>query len=834
MLIQVNQLFAQLNGNYTIDRSKPVSSRNYHSFISAINDLDYAYRADSGTVNGPGVSGPVVFNVADGIYQGNFIIPYIKGDSTINTLTFQSASGDSSKVILVDSVADSDYIVELNAAQYVTLKQLSFVRPNGGDVIYLYSNSNHINLVSDVFNAGDNISSAVMDDHNYGERNTFSNNYFINAANGIDLVNTSGILDSDIVIQKNTFGNVNNAIFINQSRNLIITDNKISCTSNANNENVIDLETVFGPALIKNNIIDIKNNALLRGITIEDADPPFVKGAALYDSLRILIADNVISFHDTSTRKEVIGLFLNEDRFTDAVYNSVFIDSTSSYYAQPLYFNVNDSNNRILNNDFVNVYGKYVVNFDGYSFDYKDTLDYNNYYARNGLANQTFTNSTASYSIDYNTLESLVSFDNCDRYSISVLPSYVNTQFLYPNSYILHGRGTPFPSVTDDIDGKPRNKVHPDIGAYELDTKYDLGLGNIQSPDSVICNATPSVKAGLILTNYGDNIERNVAVHYKIAGTVDTGVVYVDTAVYYNGSDTFQVVLPLNIQVSGKYKVQVYISLDSDKNRANDTVNYYIQVVSAPKPSFKYSMACVNKPVPFVNTTKGDPAVSKYIWNFGDGDTSNEKNPIPHVFTYDTTYIVTLESFISIGCTDTTSLVVKPLPLTYSSFSFESTGPLVQFMVDDSLFKQYEWNFGDGGTSDSLNPSHYYSQDNIYIVTLYVTNANGCIDSVQDLVEIVDAGLNPQKQDINSFSVYPDPFSDYTVVHCHIDQSIPAQMVLYNSYGQVIKKMADGSFPEGDYSYVIDARALGLSPGVYYVRFSSGSNVETKQALYLK
>ena len=65
------------------------------------------------------------------------------------------------------------------------------------------------------------------------------------------------------------------------------------------------------------------------------------------------------------------------------------------------------------------------------------------------------------------------------------------------------------------------------------------------------------------------------------------------------------------------------------------------------------------------------------------------------------------------------------LPTVFSNFSLPGYG---------ALFSS-EWNFGDGGTANSLNPSHFYAQAGTQTVELIVTNSNGCKDTlVQQLL----------------------------------------------------------------------------------------------------
>ncbi|MCB8994072.1 MAG: hypothetical protein H6538_00520 [Bacteroidales bacterium] len=94
-------LKAQLSGVKTINPS----GGNYTSFTAAITDLTTQ-----------GINGPVIFNVASGTYNEQVVIPEITGASAVNTIVFQSQSGDSSQVILSynSTSAANNFTLKLN------------------------------------------------------------------------------------------------------------------------------------------------------------------------------------------------------------------------------------------------------------------------------------------------------------------------------------------------------------------------------------------------------------------------------------------------------------------------------------------------------------------------------------------------------------------------------------------------------------------------------------------------------------------------------------------------------------------------------------------------
>ena len=77
---------------------------------------------------------------------------------------------------------------------------------------------------------------------------------------------------------------------------------------------------------------------------------------------------------------------------------------------------------------------------------------------------------------------------------------------------------------------------------------------------------------------------------------------------------------------------------------------------------------------------------------------------------------------------------------------YTCVGQPMQFSDSTASFGQvvdWSWNFGDGSSSVLQNPSHLYAADGLYNVTLTVTDASGCQDSITHPVTVATPTLFP-------------------------------------------------------------------------------------------
>ncbi len=132
-----------------------------------------------------------------------------------------------------------------------------------------------------------------------------------------------------------------------------------------------------------------------------------------------------------------------------------------------------------------------------------------------------------------------------------------------------------------------------------------------------------------------------------------------------------------------------------------------------------------------------------WSWNFGDGNTSTEQNPIHTFDAYGTYYVcLTIEND---SCTNTycDSVYVMNWPGgdCFSWFEYQADELTVDFeaYTYSPYPTTYIWDFGDG--SDSLTGqtvAHTYDVSGSYAVTLISTDSTGCTSQTIQYIWVGD------------------------------------------------------------------------------------------------
>lgn len=167
----------------------------------------------------------------------------------------------------------------------------------------------------------------------------------------------------------------------------------------------------------------------------------------------------------------------------------------------------------------------------------------------------------------------------------------------------------------------------------------------------------------------------------------------------------------------------------------SDTIVFpnYINVFANPTTQFSINniTGCSPTNVSFTNTSQN---ANSFLWDFGDGSTSNLTNPT-HGYSNVQNVVITLTAFSNQNCFSTDSINISFPPPPTIDFSTNINSTCVNSSVTFNPFftgniTNFSWNFGDGGLSSQSNPSHSFADTGSYNVTLTVTDSMGCIASV--------------------------------------------------------------------------------------------------------
>ncbi|MBK9335487.1 MAG: PKD domain-containing protein [Lewinellaceae bacterium] len=120
-------------------------------------------------------------------------------------------------------------------------------------------------------------------------------------------------------------------------------------------------------------------------------------------------------------------------------------------------------------------------------------------------------------------------------------------------------------------------------------------------------------------------------------------------------------------------------------------------------------------------------------WSFGDTGSSTSQNPIHTYPPAGGPFIVTLTVTNAAGCqatiTKTVNVPGRPTPTVSANPSPACVGEPVAFSAVGPNIVTWLWDFNDGATNGSQNPSHTYLTANTYSISLAVVDNMGCKDT---------------------------------------------------------------------------------------------------------
>jgi len=232
-------------------------------------------------------------------------------------------------------------------------------------------------------------------------------------------------------------------------------------------------------------------------------------------------------------------------------------------------------------------------------------------------------------------------------------------------------------------------------------------------------------------------------------------------------------------------------------------------------------------------------------WDFGDGNTSSDVNPI-HTYSDSASgkYIVCLTVYDSIN--DCSNQYCETLfDYIYSgncgaNFDWDVVYDSINGRDSVVFFNNtpnaedpnivVSWSYGDGsmvnGAIDSLNilnPDYSYNEDGDYTVCMSVSDLNtGCFDIVCNTVEYrkFNSIVNKQKQQ-QEFSLYPNPVRNVAFISINIaENNADIKFIISDLSGRLIQSFEKKNVPQGKQTF--EWNTEGAANGIYIIHLQSG------------
>ncbi len=340
---------------------------------------------------------------------------------------------------------------------------------------------------------------------------------------------------------------------------------------------------------------------------------------------------------------------------------------------------------------------------------------------------------------------------------------------------------------------------------------YTSRLGNIDASnvgdstkllDTTLCTVNNLFYHEINRTNGVDNADIDIYYNAASDGTW-TNLAQWDSPTTPNvwnnmGAVTATVAAPYNDNLKANWNNFATLPKDA----------YALANVKPSAPILNCSGLCANSDGSFTVTGNG----SSYTWTTPGGTTilsGQGTDSITVAWNGSSGPITVIANSIG-GCSSipaSCNVTVNPAPSagydTASTGVYRNTWGFTD--TSKSGITTWAWTFGDGGTSNQPDPTHYYPGSGTYIVTETVTNSFGCTSRKSDTIIIPEGSIVP-----NVFTPNGDGKNDVFLISCSGVQNY--SLVIYNRWGQ---EMFTSNSPNISWDGRTNA-GIRASDGTYY------------------
>ncbi|GAB5539397.1 MAG: hypothetical protein Salg2KO_15000 [Salibacteraceae bacterium] len=763
------ELYYGMSGTYSIPG-------NYASIADAVEAVDER-----------GVCSATIFDIAPGTYVGDSIdLRNILGTSSLNTITWKSATGNADDVIIQYTGDNAkNFVVNLHNTDWQIFEDLTIenLSTGYGHVVNIEGNSSHnsfdrCKLKTPIVSTTSNNMAVIYAYQNGNTDFTFTGNEISGGAMGFYRYGNAIGNAENWLIQDNSITDFYYyGIYDRYMEGSHIEGNTISSSGTYVNAYGLYQWYCNGSKIERNTI----GNS-------SEGDNGFSYGIYYYYSDgtggdRNRIANNCITIgNDGQTGYGYYGIYMYGSDYVDVHGNtSTRIGGATTSTAYSAYYQSQSYATSIVNNSFVDyVNNNAIALYTGFGI-YE--FENNNIYALDS------TNLILWEGAAVASLEDFQAVAGFGESSISVDPTFGDTLACVTCLPTLNNLGTPLVSSNVDLNNAARSTTTPDIGAVEYFPLEGFDLGG----DSVLCASSHVI-----------NLSPTSNTIWSVNGQVVTSPNAVLTT---NGvTEEFQIFLNINSEACGlitdnvTYTLVPNATLDSAMHlcadesvilnpggSVTDTYSWSsgettqsIQISDGGVYSVnKESLGCSSTATILVTQSIGvnvedaedcssngsvvlDATIyngTSYAWSAG-----NSLNTAQNTFNDAGAYSVSATDIY--GCTSSDSFMVhfleEPVAIIdeeHSAFIFMFDGTSSNYVTSNST---YSWDFGNGQTSMNATETVTYPWSNpsspiTYVVSLTVNN--GCGEHTTQM-EITPSLTGVEGITVGSLKVYPNPARD--------------------------------------------------------------------------
>ena len=218
------------------------------------------------------------------------------------------------------------------------------------------------------------------------------------------------------------------------------------------------------------------------------------------------------------------------------------------------------------------------------------------------------------------------------------------------------------------------------------------------------------------------------------------------------------------------------------------------------------------------SVTLSASTADSYAWTFNGVGLSETTQTIDAALEgLYTVNVTNADACNGVGASAPIFISVNATPTADASFTQTNGSFTVQFLNNSTNASSYSWNFGDGNTSTSANPSHTYATGGDFTVVLTATNGD-CSNTFTINLTSVAVSENVAFEDL---MVFPNPTENELNIQFSSFDSGIMNATIFNLAGQVVSAEAF-AVNAGNMFHTIDTS--NLESGVYFVNLSNNTS----------